>query len=623
MFLKIKKGVSLIGSILFFLLYFLIFSVFLYSYYDLNFSSQDELDYYYETGQIDKSVYDQYSDNFNFSENSENTEAGTDTEKPEYKKVEKSKKFRLKTGVELDDYKEKTNDISSYLRMEYKSKNWDFGVLGIDRNKVVRNFSAEENFFVESKVEKQLRLEKFYAAYSNSKIVDKLIVGDFKARFAMGLTFSRTNLTKDGLFGDLEQPFKRTFDYQNGSKKEAIDNTYLHGIGLHEKIKNFEVYYLHSNLKNPLDNISVRNFDNQIEKKTVNGLDDETIQAGYIGYNFLNFAKIGGIFYNLQNEYFNHILANKNQSGKGLYFELNSNNFFYQNELSFVDDQQAFINKFGFDNKNDLNFFVSYRDYPAKYQNQLADSLSLHPSQDYFRCTDEQGFRFYFNYFYYLNSQNNQKKLSKQKLEFEFQSDIFKYTKKADWNSQTQNYDIFYYPAILSKTYFLNTKYFEQNMIYSAGYRFYDRDTNVISSSYYQRKDEYFDWKIEYDSKEFECSAKYTKKVRGIDVPGYTYFSEYFALTTKTSVYNETYLGVQINFLDTYMDKISDDTFSYIFTLNSKLNKNLQMKVKWYVRDDLKKKYFDLMDDDGTSQKVYFYDNGLLNRWSVDLEWKF
>jgi hypothetical protein len=613
-FISPKKDVFI--NILFFILYFNIFSVFLFSYYDLDFASQDELDYYYTTGVIDKNIYAQYLNNFEYFE------PDAETEKVETKK--ETKKFKLKIGSKLNDYQNKTKDINNYLKFNYLNNFFDIGISGIDDNKSTQNFNKQDNLFVNERINKQLTLDKFYIGYTNPKTIDNIIIGNFRANLGMGLTFSKTNTTKEGLSGDLELPYQRAYTYANSTKKIAIANNYLQGLGLYEKIKNLEIYFIYSTTANRIDNLSVKNSNNEIEQKTINNLDYETIKAGYLGYNFLNVIRIGGIFYESKNEYFENICKNKTQAGKGLYFELNSNNFFYQNEISFVDNERAFINKFGFNNQKDFDFSISYRNYPETYKNDLANSLSLHPNPSYFRCNDEQGFQFNLKYSPEITKQNSKKNSNKnQKLDIEFQSDIFRYSKKTIFNKQTQTYDIFYYPQVLNKTYFVNAKYFFGNMINEFGYRFYDRDTGEISNSYYERKDEYFDYKIEHKSKKFDCSTKYTKKIRGLDVPDYKYFSEYFTFSTKLLLFDETYLNAQMNFMDSYMNKISDDKFSYIFGLNSKLTKNLSLKFKWYVKDDLNKKYFDLLDDDGSTNKETFYENELLNKWSVELAFKF
>ncbi len=77
-----------------------------------------------------------------------------------------------------------------------------------------------------------------------------------------------------------------------------------------------------------------------------------------------------------------------------------------------------------------------------------------------------------------------------------------------------------------------------------------------------------------------------------------------------------------MNVTDSNISSITDDKFSYIFGLNSSLNKNFSLKFKWYVKDNLMKKVFDVYDEEEASQ-IFYYDKDLLNKWYFEFEYKF
>ncbi len=554
---RAKKDVC--KSVLFFIFYFFTFVAVVFAYYDFDFTSADELNYFYESGLIDQATYEEYLTTFEYFEE----------EFKDGEKLGEKQKLDVKFITELDDYKEKNSDFTNYLKLKYNVKNFEFGGLGIYRNVFERNYDEAQHFFATEKLDKKLDLEKFYIKYSaissskksvkttqkpqnknvlnnpeksedfvkSKTFVDEVWLGNFQARFGMGLTFGLSNKLKEGFSEDLNLPFRRNIPYEKTTKKEFINNNFLMGVGIYKIFKNFEFYYAYSSSENPLDAIQVKNIGGEIKKQTVNSFDHEEIQAASIVYNFINFFKVGGVYYSAKNEYFHDLFSTKNYEGKGLFFDLNSNNFFYKNEISFANKSSAFVNKFGFDNKKDFDFYVSYRNYDFNYENPFSNSLSLHPDKKYFKCSDEEGFRFSGNYGYDFSRV--------RKIQFNFESDVFQYSKKRIYDSKTKTYNIFAFPKTVNKTYFARTRFTNQNIFYEVGYRFYDRDVAEIARTFYKRKDEYLDYKIGYDLKAFNFSAKYSKKIKGIDIPEYKYFSEYMNFYLKILLFKKTFFQLK------------------------------------------------------------------------------
>ena len=108
-------------------------------------------------------------------------------------------------------------------------------------------------------------MEKFYFCYTENDI--KIIFGNFKTRFGMGLTFAKTNSLNSGIIG-----MRQTFHQNNTTKKTFIDNNFLKGFDTHIKIKDFEIFYILSYRKNPIYDISIIVFENKKSKKTINKL---------------------------------------------------------------------------------------------------------------------------------------------------------------------------------------------------------------------------------------------------------------------------------------------------------------------------------------------------------------
>jgi hypothetical protein len=593
----------------------------IYKYYNLEFTDTGELEDFYKLGLISENEYREFIPILKYFD----------------KRYSKNKIVfdnKINFFTEITDYEEKTDDLLTGIKIENtikisendilkKSKNLknseicNFGALVLNKNEIFRHFNEAEQNFYNYDFEKKNELEKIYFDFDMKKT--RVIIGDFKARFGMGLTFAKTNSINDGFSGDLSMPYRRTFEYNNEKKKELIDNNYLHGIGFYQKIKNFEVFYIFSDSKNPLDDVSVINFQNQGKTQPINELDNEKINAVYLGYNFLNFFKAGGVYYKSENDFFSKLNSYKKSEGKGFFLELNSNNFFYQNEISFVSNRQAFINKFGFDNKKDFDFYISYRNYPKDYFNSFGNTLRLRPNQKYFWGMDETGLRWNLDYEYILKSND--------KLRFEFLNDIYSYSKIREKISETKIYEIITNPNIINKNYFLKTKYYKKDLIFEFGYKFYDRNTEENSKSYYDRKDAYYDYGLTYNSDIFNVNVQYLKKTKAIDTARDKYYSEYLKFLTKFYLNKNktTFFSSQINLTDTYIDKSTDDIITYSFLLSSKILKNLNIKIRWNLKSykDKDESFIFINDELEDVDDLFLYNTDFLNRWKLEMEWKF
>ncbi|MDR0676952.1 MAG: hypothetical protein LBF97_07960, partial [Elusimicrobiota bacterium] len=204
---------KIIKLLLLFVNIFLLISDILFAYYDFDFQNQDELDYYYEIGLIDANEYEEYSLLFDYFPETEDELEKEITDKIEIKKDKKSikKNFiqRYNFSYEITDYKEKSDDYLSIFKLEnefflfkddYK-KSLKFGVLGLNKNFISNTFVENEKKFYNSDSYKKNEMEKVYIDLNLQDT--HIIIGDFKARFGMGLTFSKTNSKKEGLSQDL------------------------------------------------------------------------------------------------------------------------------------------------------------------------------------------------------------------------------------------------------------------------------------------------------------------------------------------------------------------------------------------------------------------------------------
>ena len=302
------------------------FSTFLFAYYNQEFENKDELDYYYEIGLIDDDEYREYEEVFDYL--NEDLKENSDDKKLSYK-------GKIYFFSELTDYREKTNDILSGIRLEKlfsvktKKNLLDINLSGLflNKNRLYKSYNSDEKIFVDENYKKVNSLDKIFLDLSFADY--KILVGDYRARFGMGLTFSKSNSLKDGFYGDISMPHRVIFRTKNDTiKREMIDNNYLHGIGFSKKIKDFEFFYLFSEQKNPLSDIKVLDLEEKNKLKSVNSLDNEKINLLATNYNFLNFFKSSIIYFEAKNDYFSEILPSKKVEGLGGYFSLNFNNFF-------------------------------------------------------------------------------------------------------------------------------------------------------------------------------------------------------------------------------------------------------------------------------------------------------
>lgn len=595
-----------------YLLYLLIFflaSSFLFSYYNQEFDSKDELDYYYELGLIDDDEYREYEEIFDYLDENK------DEEKEAF---DKNLYGNIKFFSELTDYREKTNDILSGIRLEKsfaieknknKFLNLNLGTLILNKNKLYKNYNSDEKIFTDENYKKINSLDKFFLDLSFSNY--KILVGDYRARFGMGLTFSKSNSLKEGFYGDTSMPHRLTFRTRNNEiKREMIDNNYLHGVSISKKYKDFEFFYIFSEEKNPLNDINVLDLEGNKKAKSVNSLDNEKINLLAINYNFLNFLKSSVIWFEAKNNYYFDVLSSKNTDALGGYFLLNFNNFFYENELTFLNEKKAFINKFGFNDNETLNFYILYRNYPSDYKNDFSNSYRARPNQKYFYSSDEEGVKFDFSYKYKFKT--------KDFLKFEILGNLYSYSKKREKISSV--YELIYYPKIYDKTYSIFINYNKKNLSFDVKYKNIDRDLDNISNNYYSRKDENYEVSVSYNTDIFNIRYSYIKKYKAIDCLDKKYYSEYMKYFFKVflSKKNNTFLSLNTNITDTYVDKDYDDIITYSILFNSQLIKTFLLKFRWNIKSYKQKDFLDYDDD-----KLYFYNTIFLDKWKLEIEYKF
>ncbi|MCP4481378.1 MAG: hypothetical protein GY817_00930 [bacterium] len=575
------KRVALRKAALFFIFMFLGGFFPLFSYYNYYFESQEELDYAYESGDILYDIYQDMKDEFKFLRDM-NMPSSPISAKELYFKL------RGKVVIKSEDYIEKNNDIIAYLKTRIQFARFEVGLLGMHKNDLKTHYNARIKKIIYDDVKKESRLEKYYFQYTAKNT--KIIAGNFKAHFGLGLTLSRSNSRKNSLVGETNLPGKRSFIYKNTIYKNYLSNLFLYGFGLEQKYHNFKLQTFYSDLKNPLDNIDVLGFDGKPKEVTVAALDHERLWGNCLEYNYLDIIRVGAIYYQLKNDYLFDIEQSFTKEQVGIYLKVLLNQFYYDQENS----EDAFINRFGFNNK-DIKFEVFYRKYPENYDNPLANSLSLHADKKYYRCNDEEGIRSSFSC------------LIKERVKFFLRGDIFFYTKRRE-NQQTV-----FYPRIINKYYTTKLALLNDRIVHEVSYNIYDRDARNTSSKYYQRKDAYFNYKLNFKDPFINFYIKYAQRTKGVDVVDYKYTSEYLSFMFKLKYMKGSYLSSQINFKDYHLDDRTEDKYSYIFKLVQRLNKKYKLKFSWYALD---------LIEEVESEEVGFEWNvkSLQDKWKLELE---
>ena len=231
--------------ILFFILLYFTNIAFLKGYYDYAFENEDELDYALESGSISYEIYNDLKNELEF----------IDEENPETEKPQKKFNLNMKNVIEPENYFNKSDSLIGFSKLDINfNDNLHSGILFLNKNKLNSHYDSQQNIFIYDNLERTNSIEKFFVS---SKIKNtNIFIGNFRAKFGMGLTFAKTNSMKNDIYSDINLPLSRSVIFRNQYYKNYIPNNFLKGIALEqEMLKNFKLSLIYSDSKNPLDDI--------------------------------------------------------------------------------------------------------------------------------------------------------------------------------------------------------------------------------------------------------------------------------------------------------------------------------------------------------------------------------
>jgi hypothetical protein len=622
--------------IIVFLCLFLFISYSYADYYDYDFYTEDEIEDAYLDGSIDDVSYEEYLDYFYFTNQNETDYEITDEDIVPSKK---NLKLIIKPNYYLEHGSSKFKDISQFIKFNWLNLEnyYDFGFVA-GRGDRINNYSYDKynqtaginNFNT------NLYLYKIYAGYKNKN--KKIIIGDYRARFGMGLTFGQGINYGDAFYYDMKLPYTRTYKMYMSEDKNIykyntmfIDNRNLRGLGLEYDFLNIKLRNFYSDVNPSLDSVLVKNYNTNINSRiSLNNGYRSKIYGANLEYNFSNSLdnNIGLTYYTNSRKYkldSSSYFYNENldYSAYGLYTNIFYDKSKLRAEISGSNSVDAFNNEL--EKKRGLAYIlsaelnktknfdcnVSFRNYNKDYINPYANSFSLHTPKKYFLCRDENGYRIDLKYEYPNNS-------SREKIGCEIKSDIYSHYGMS--KLENEKYSIVYGPKLTDSIYFLKLKYtIKKTAEYELTRKLVDKDIETRGDDSNTRKDAYNYFTIKYFFDSSILKIKYGTQEKYIDISNKKYYGESLSILYSMNLFRGCEIIPQVKLRDPNVDKRNDERYSYNIKTKYEINENLNIKFDWFILDTEKEKF---LEYDTDTEIGYTY-IGSLNRWKMEVDYKF